>query len=209
MTEVAIVGAGGFGKEVNLIIQQLIKKGYNYHFLGYYDDRDLSADLGKNYLGVIEALNKRQKDISVVIAVGDGQKRKAIQNRIENPLISFLTLISPYAILNDLIKIGQGSVICAGANLTTDIIVGDFVVVNLNATIGHDVVLEDYASIMPGANLAGEVRVGSEAFVGSGANILNGICLGSKSVLGAGAVLTKDLAADQLAVGVPAKVVSR
>ncbi|MFQ3214238.1 MAG: sugar O-acyltransferase (sialic acid O-acetyltransferase NeuD family) [Marivirga sp.] len=208
MIDVAIVGAGGFGKEVNLIIQQLIKKGYNYRFLGFYDDKDLSHKLGRNYLGDVEELNKNSNPISVIIAIGDGMQRQILKERITNPMINYLTLISPFAILNDIIKIGEGSIICAGANLTTDIEIGDFVVVNLNATVGHDVVLNDYCSIMPGVNLAGEVNIGRAAFIGSGATVLNGLTVGNKSILGAGAVLTKDLAAEQTAVGVPAKVVA-
>ena len=207
MTNVAIVGAGGFGKEVNLIVQQLIKKGYNYHFLGFFDDRDLSASLGKNYLGSIEKLNNWSNEISVAIAIGDGQIRKKVRERITNPKVSFLTLISPKAILNDIIRIGEGSIICAGANLTTEIELGEFVLINLNATVGHECQLNDFCSIMPGANLAGEVKVLREGFVGSGANILNGLTIGEKSVLGTGSVLTKDLPDGKVAYGVPAKII--
>lgn len=206
MTEIAIFGAGGFGREVNLIVQQLIKKGYPYHFLGYFDDEDKSAEFGKLYLGNIEKLNHWERPISIALAIGDGKTRKKVVGKITNPRVEFSKVVSPYAIFNDLIKIGRGSIICAGANLTTNINVGQFALINLNATIGHDCQLGDYSSLMPGANLAGDVKLKECAFVGSGANVLNGLEMGENSVLGAGGVLTKNLEANKTAIGVPAKI---
>lgn len=206
MTEIAIFGAGGFGREVNLIVQQLIKKGYPYHFLGFFDDEDKSSELGKAYLGNTDMLNNWERPISIALAIGDGKTRKKVVDKIKNPLIDFSKVVSPHAIFNDLIKIGKGSIICAGANLTTNIRIGDYVVVNLNATIGHDCQLGDFSSVMPGANLAGDVKLKDCAFVGSGANILNGIEIAENSVLGAGGVLTKNLQANKTAIGVPAKI---
>lgn len=206
MTEIAIFGAGGFGREVNLIVQQLIKKGYPYHFLGFFDDEDKSAEFGKLYLGNIEQLNKWERPISIALAIGDGKTRKKVVEKITNLKVEFSKVISPYAIFNDLIKIGKGSIICAGANLTTNIHIGDFVVVNLNATIGHDCQLDNFSSLMPGANLAGDVKLRQCAFVGSGANILNGSEMGENAVLGAGGVLTRNLEANKTATGVPAKI---
>lgn len=209
MTEIAVYGAGGFGREVNLIVQQLIKKGYPYHFLGFFDDEDKSAELGKLYLGDTEKLNNWNRPISVAVAIGEGKTRKKVVDRITNPRVEFSKVISPYAIFNDIISIGKGSIICAGANLTTNIDVGEFVVVNLNATIGHDCRLGNFSSVMPGANLAGGVKLKECVFVGSGATILNGVEMGQNTTLGAGGVLTKDLEAEHTAVGVPAKIVQK
>ncbi|WKK84638.2 NeuD/PglB/VioB family sugar acetyltransferase [Marivirga arenosa] len=209
MTEIAIFGAGGFGREVNLIIQQLIKKGHPLHFLGYFDDEDKSAELGQSYLGNLEDLNNWNKPISIAVAVGNGLVRKEIVNKITNPKVDYARLISPYAIFNDIIEVGKGSIVCAGANLTTNISIGNFTVINLNATIGHDCILSDFCSIMPGVNLAGNVELEKGVFVGSGANILNGVRMKENSVLGSGAVLINDLAANEKAVGVPAKTIRK
>ncbi|HET8859091.1 NeuD/PglB/VioB family sugar acetyltransferase [Marivirga sp.] len=209
MTEIAIYGAGGFGREVNLIVQQLIKKGYSYHFLGFFDDEDKSSELGKSYLGNTEKLNNWKSPISIAVAIGDGKVRKKVVERITNPIVEFSKVVSPFAIFNDIINVGTGSIICAGANLTTNIKVKDFVVINLNATVGHDCQLENFSSVMPGVNLAGHVKLKECAFVGSGANVLNGVEMGENSVLGAGGVLTKNLEANKTAIGVPAKILEK
>ena len=206
MTDIAILGAGGFGREVNLIIQQLIKKYNDYNFLGFFDEADKSKEFGKYFLGDLERLNTWPNRISIAVSVGDGRVRKQLVDKITNSNVDFAKLISPYALLNDVMKIGKGSIICAGANFTTNIQVDDFVVVNLNATIGHDSHLSNFSSVMPGANLAGNVTLKEAAFVGSGANVLNGLYLGEASVLGAGAVLTKNLENFKTAVGIPAKI---
>jgi sugar O-acyltransferase (sialic acid O-acetyltransferase NeuD family) len=205
MTEIAIYGAGGFGQEVNLILQQLIKKGHPYYFLGYFDDKDHSKELGRHYLGGIDELNSWNEKVSIVIACGDGKLRRSIKESIKNPNVLFPSIISPHAILNDITEVGAGSIVCAGANLTTQLIIKEFVVINLNATIGHHCILEAYSSVMPGANLAGNVCLEEASFVGSGANVLNGVKLHKDSTLGAGAVLTKNLDAGDTAIGVPAK----
>lgn len=209
MTEIAVYGAGGFGREVNLIIQQLIKKGYPYHFLGFFDDEDKSSEFGKSYLGNTEKLNNWESPISIALAIGNGNIRKKVIERIKNPMVEFSKVVSPYAIFNDIINIGKGSIICAGANLTTNIKIGDFVVLNLNTTVGHDCLLENFTSVMPGANLAGNVTLRECSFVGSGANVLNGVEIAENSVLGAGGVLTKNLEANKIAMGVPAKIVEK
>ena len=207
--EIAIYGAGGFGREVNLIVQQLIKKGYPYHFLGFFDDSNKSSEIGASYLGNIDKINEWKKPISIALGVGDGKIRKKLLEKINNPLVEFPSLVSPFAIFNDDITMGEGSIICAGANFTTNVSIGDFVVVNLNVTIGHDCRLKNFCSVMPGANLAGDVLLEEGSLVGSGASILNGIEVATNATLGAGGVLTKNLGTNKTAMGVPAKIIEK
>ena len=51
------------------------------------------------------------------------------------------------------------------------------------------------------------IVLGKNVWVGSNATILQGVTIGDNSVIGAGAVVTGDIPADSVAVGVPAKVV--
>lgn len=52
------------------------------------------------------------------------------------------------------------------------------------------------------------VSIGSGAWLGAGAKVLDGVTIGDLAVVGAGAVVTRDVPAQAVAVGIPAKVVS-
>ncbi|MGY1754788.1 sugar O-acetyltransferase [Blastococcus sp. SYSU D01042] len=53
------------------------------------------------------------------------------------------------------------------------------------------------------------ISIGDNVWLGGGAIVLPGVTIGANTVVGAGAVVTKDLPADVVAVGNPARVVRR
>ena len=52
-----------------------------------------------------------------------------------------------------------------------------------------------------------EITIGDNVWLGGGVIVLAGVSIGDNTVVGAGAVVTKDLPADVVAVGNPARVV--
>jgi len=53
------------------------------------------------------------------------------------------------------------------------------------------------------------VRIGDHVLIYSGAIVVQGVTIGHHSIVAAGAVVTRDVPAHSLAIGVPARVVSR
>ena len=51
------------------------------------------------------------------------------------------------------------------------------------------------------------IVLGKNVWIGSNATILQGVTIGDNAVIGAGAVVTGDIPADTVAVGMPARVV--
>lgn len=51
------------------------------------------------------------------------------------------------------------------------------------------------------------VRIGDDCWIGGGAIICPGVTIGPRSIIGAGAVVTRDIPADSVAVGNPARVI--
>jgi sugar O-acyltransferase (sialic acid O-acetyltransferase NeuD family) len=194
MSRIAIYGAGGFGKEVKALLDDLSRSGRNITVAGFIDDYKTPPNAAKE--GSFD---------DVVIAIADGAIRRQLSRRLEGRY-PFGPIIHPDVIIRDGVITGRGSIICSGAKLTVDIAVGEFVIINLNATIGHDVVLGNFVSIMPGVNISGSVKVSEGAFIGSGATVLQGLTIGEGAVVGAGAVVTRDVAPGVTVTGIPARV---
>jgi bifunctional UDP-N-acetylglucosamine pyrophosphorylase/glucosamine-1-phosphate N-acetyltransferase len=128
--------------------------------------------------------------------------------------------------MEDGANIGPFSHLRPGAYLESGVHLGNFVEVKesrfaAGAMMGHFGYVGD-ASIGAGTNLgAGMVTcnydgkdkhrtdVGENAFIGCDTMLVAPVTVGAGAITGAGAVVTKDVPAGRLAVGVPAKIRSR
>lgn len=205
--DIAIIGAGGLGKETAVLIHQINQQTLTWNVVGFYDDAMPVGQLvaGHLVLGNVDELNKVNYPLHVVVAIGDpGVKKKVVQH-VTNRQLHYPILIHPSAIVGLNIKLGAGCMITAGCRLTIDIKIGKHVLLNLNTTVGHDVVVGDYSSIMPGVHLSGNVKVGESVLIGTGASILQHLNIGDKATVGAGAVVNKSAKENITVAGVPAR----
>ena len=208
MKKLAILGAGGFGREVKTIIDSINKENPVYEFVGFYDDGKEKGSVinGFPVLGGVNEINDEPEDLAIVLAIADPKTKKKIISLITNTKITFPTIISPKAeISSDFVSIGRGNIICSGTIITCNIEIKDFVILNLMCTVGHDTVINSYSSFMPSVNISGEVVIGEGVYVGTGAKIINLLEIGEYTIVGAGAVVAKTLPAKCTAVGIPAK----
>ena len=208
MENIVIVGAGGFGREVKMLIDQINNVIPKYHFLGFYDDGFEKGHIINGYpiLGSINDINNINNRCSVVIAIGDPLIKQASYKKIENNNINFPNVIHPNVLFSDdFVEIGIGNIICAGCIITCNIIIRDFVLLNLMCTVGHDTIISSFASFMPSVNISGEVMIREKVYVGTGAKIINNLEIGENTIVGAGAVVSKSLPENCTAVGIPAK----
>lgn len=210
MKDIAIFGAGGFGREVHMLINQINSISNEWNFIGYYDDD--TNKIGKTIngykvLGGIDALNSHKEELFVIFAIAEPRIKKIVVEKVTNRLIKYPILIHPNVILGDyqFLEIGEGTIICANVVITVNIKIGKHVILNLACTVGHDTTIGDYCSFMPTINISGEVIIEDCVYVGTGAKIINQLKIGSNTIVGAGAVVAKDLPSFCTAVGVPAK----
>ena len=209
MKKIAIVGAGGFGREVKMLIDQMNQNYKQYEFIGFYDDNIESGSIinGFKVLGSINELVKIDYNLEVVISIADPMiKKKTYKTLNNNSFLSFPSLIHPNVLIGtDEVNIGYGCIICASNIITVNVSIGNFVILNLGCTVGHDTKIGDYSSFMPSVNISGEVIIEDSVYVGTGVKIINLLTIGKSTIVGAGAVVSKSLPEKCTAVGIPAK----
>lgn len=100
-------------------------------------------------------------------------------------------------------KISSHTFICEGVTIDDEVFVGHGVMfINdryPRATAGGRVQGEADWTVVP-------TRVERGASIGSGAVIMCGVTIGARAIVGAGAVVTRDVPADAVVAGVPARV---
>jgi sugar O-acyltransferase (sialic acid O-acetyltransferase NeuD family) len=216
-TRLIIVGAGGFGREVHGVVDALDARGTAVELVGYVDDLDTSDELlgrlGTSRLGGIDVLcdvdGPFGTDVGYVIAIGAGEVRRRIDERLTVAGRRPLTLVHPMATVGGDNRIAAGCILTAGARVTTNITLGRHTQLHVNCTIGHDSVLDDFVSVYPGATVSGNVHLAEGVTIGTGANVLPGVRIGAGAFVGAGAVVTTDIEPGVTVVGAPARPTTR
>ena len=67
---------------------------------------------------------------------------------------------------------------------------------------GHPISPNDRQSLVPG-----HIHIGKNAWIGASATILPGVTIGENAVIAAGAVVSKDVPANTIVGGIPAKII--
>jgi acetyltransferase-like isoleucine patch superfamily enzyme len=120
------------------------------------------------------------------------------------------TLFPPfYTDFGKNIHIGESVFINAGCKFQDQggIEIGDGALIGHNvvmATLNHAEDPSDRGSMIPG-----KITLGKNVWIGSNATILAGTKIGEGAIIAAGAVVTKDVPANTVVGGVPAKVIKK
>jgi len=208
---VAIIGSGGFGREVLDVFDALNAVKPTYDVVGYIVDPEYGAPgehvNGKPILGDFDWLAEHKKDVRVICSVGSPELRMPLVKRAQDLGVDFCSIIHPNAIVTRWVTIGIGTVITAGCILTNQIQIGNHAHINLDCTIGHDVVIEDLVTLAPGVHISGNVVLGEGGYIGTGANVIEKRHIGAWSIVGAGTTVVEDVPKNTTVVGVPGKVI--
>jgi sugar O-acyltransferase (sialic acid O-acetyltransferase NeuD family) len=197
--DLIVVGAGGHAKVV-----VASARAAGFRVVALVDDA--RPRWGDQLLGVVVSGPTepvlQDPRAQVVLAIGDNAARRRLAAAAR---CRFVSVIHPSAIVDPTVLLGAGSVVFAGAVIQPDTAIGAHAIVNTAASIDHDCVLGEGVHVAPGARLAGNVTLGDEVFLGIGTVVIPGITIGARTVVGAGAAVVRDLPADAIAVGVPAR----
>jgi len=195
---ITLYGASGHGK----VIVDVLKSASSEINIIIDDNPKTQTILG------IPVIPTTEVDLAslqnVIISIGNNKVRKRLSSELK---ANFASAIHPTAIISKFSKIGQGTVVMAGAKINPDCAIGEHCIINTGAVIEHDAKIGDFAHISPAAALAGNVTVGEGTHVGIGAIVIQGVTIGKWATIGAGTIIIKDIPDYAVVVGNPGKII--
>jgi len=211
MKKIAIIGAGGFGREVACLINAINEKSKEWDFIGFFDDvKDIGYEneYGK-VLGRIKDLNSYPESLAVVIAIAKPSAIEVIVKSITSPNIYFPNLIAPDIIFFDKnnMSLGQGNIIGFGCSISCNVRIGNFNIFNCFISIGHDTKIGDYNAVMPSTKISGDITIGDRNFFGASSVILEKLTIGNDTTIGANSLIFRNTKDKNTYIGNPASIV--
>lgn len=198
--KVIVIGAGGHGKVVADIV-----RSSGHTVLGFLDDGRTAGETvcGIPVLGGVEDY-VNFPEAQFVVGIGGANARRSIVEKLKN--VRWYTAIHPSAVISTMdSRIGEGTVIMAGAIVNPCATVGKHCILNTCSSIDHDNRIGDFTHISVGARLAGTVTVGENVWVGIGSTVSNNLTICDNCMIGAGAVVVRSITESGTYVGVPAR----
>lgn len=190
-----IIGLGGFGREVYWSLGLAERIGCKF----FVDDKFYNSDV-ENLLP-LSLFNPEEYE--VVVAVGDPKARKSIVDSLPSQTKFFTHIHPSVQILAPDVMIGEGSIICAGTIITTNVILGKHTHLNLHTTIGHDCKIGNFFTTAPGAKISGNCDIGNCVYFGTNSSVRQKISICDDVTIGLNAGVVKNITESGVYVGVP------
>lgn len=192
-----IVGNGGFGREVYWSLKEEDRNQAKFFVDDeYWDEKDINT---------LPISKFDHNEYELVVAIGDPTLRKQMVERLPKQAKYFTHIHEKAVILDPNTKMGEGSIICAGTVLTTNITLGKHTHLNLHTTVGHDTIIGNYFTTAPSVNISGNCKIGNQVYVGTNSSIREKINICDDVILGLNSGVVKDILEPGVYGGTPSK----
>lgn len=197
MNDIAIYGAGGYGREIACLINNKINSEVKeWNLVGFFDDDESLRGSNNGYgniIGGLEELNNWDKPLGVVLAIANPSILKLLVSKIFNKNIYYPNLIELGTSFLDKesFNIGKGNIIGYGCRFSCRNSIGDFNIIVAETAFGHDAKIGNYNILFPEVRLSGAVEVGDENVFGGRSFIIQGVKIGSHTRIAPGAFVYK------------------
>ena len=206
MNEIYVLGVGG---STPLFIELAEACGYKVVGLYHYnDERTGENEHGFTILGSFDDMLKSDiRGKKILLSQGNMKIRKELTDKIK----AVGGIIHPTAIVSRFANISDDGV-CIGANciIQADVVINAGGVIRDMALVCHQTTIGNYCFIGPKALVGAHILIEDFAFIGQSSLLVSGKVrnVGGNTLVGAGAVVTKELPADVVVVGNPARIIS-
>jgi UDP-3-O-[3-hydroxymyristoyl] glucosamine N-acyltransferase LpxD len=167
--------------EQNVVIGSNVTIGHNTTVLAYTHVGDRSI-IGSN---------------TVLGSVGFGLEKDELGNWTRLPHIGRVEIGSD-------VEVGSSTVIARGTIGETKI--GNHCKIDDNVFIAHNVQVGENTVIIANSEVSGSVSIGKGAWIAPAVTIIEGVSIGDNTLIGIGSVVIRDIEANVIAVGNPARI---
>ena len=202
---ISIIGAGGFGREVKQLIDEINICNEIWRVDGFFDSHHKVGALVNNLPvlgGNEDAIRSDCKNF--VLAIGSPTVLRGLSSQFLSAGKKFPNIIHPTASIGNFNDMGIGNILTHGFYMTTNIKLGDFNVFNTRVTIGHDVKIGSFNVLLPNVQISGNVSIGDENLFGMNSSVLQKKIIGSRNKIGAHSFVATNIPSDQSVFGNPA-----
>ncbi|MDH5716994.1 MAG: acetyltransferase [Spirochaetia bacterium] len=207
MEKIFLIGGGGHCKSCI----DVIEKENKYEIAGIFDIHINNKEklFNYNYLGSDEKINDfmhitNKAHISIG-AIKNCANREKIYNELKIKGIEFPVIISSLSYISKYAIIEEGSIIMHNALINASANIQKNSIINSNALIEHDVTIGEHSHISTSAVINGGCVIGSKVFIGSNSVINNQIKIADNVIVGSGSVVISDINDAGIYAGIPAK----
>lgn len=207
MKRFALIGGGGFSKEV----AEIIALNGN-SVAGYFATEE--GVLKQPYWGPMENIKEfRDRFDCVAIAFGSVDRKSSVNRYhviewVAKQGVSCPAVISPYATCSAGVVIADGVFVAHSVVISVDAQIGSFTILNSGAIIGHDASIGSNVVLAPGAFVGGNTQIGDNSLLGPGTMTLEGRKIGHSVVVGVGATVVRNVPDGATVMPIRSKVLS-
>ena len=136
-----ILGAGGHGR----CVKEAAEVTGDFNRIEFLDDN------AENALDKLSTYDRYTAEFECAfVAMGDPELRKAWLDKLRGKY-RLLSIVHPKAYISKTARVGEGSVVMAGAVIQSNVTIGKGCIISANAVIDHDTEIGDYCHINCGA----------------------------------------------------------
>ncbi|MBP3805805.1 MAG: acetyltransferase [Oribacterium sp.] len=202
-----LYGAGGLAKEIYDIVNRCYPDRYEKIY--FIDDFVEEAQFYLSetiHFDSIKCRFENLNDVEGVVAVGEPAYRDMLSKRFDKMGIKLATIIDKTALVSPTARIAEGTIVCEFSTIHADVELGRSVLIQPYADVGHDIKVGNYSVLSSNCAPGGESVFGERVYVGMNATTKEKIKVGDNSIIAMGSSVFRDVDAESVVVGNPARV---